>query len=95
MESYCGAQLAVSSVAVVTGQPDRGAGFSEESNKQAVIRLKKTLIKSLSEYVINRSHSEGGAWPKQQHFDRLKSGIYSPSRLQHRAIQSAIASFSC
>ena len=32
--------------------------FSEESNKQAVIRLKKTLIKYLSEYVINRSHSE-------------------------------------
>ncbi|MEW6343015.1 MAG: site-specific integrase [Pseudomonadota bacterium] len=35
------------------------APFSEESNKQAVIRLKKTPVKSLSEYVINRSHSEG------------------------------------
>jgi integrase/recombinase XerD len=33
--------------------------FSEESNKQAVIRLKKTFIKSLPEYVFNQSHSEG------------------------------------
>lgn len=37
----------------------RAVHFSEESNKQAVLRLKKTQTKSLSEYVINRSNSEG------------------------------------
>jgi hypothetical protein len=77
--------------ALCTGSAAR---FSEESNKQAVIRLKKTLTKSLSEYVTNRS-IQRDAWPKLQHFDGLKSGIYSPSRLQRRAIPSAIVSFSC
>jgi len=62
-------------------------GFSEDSNKQAVIRLKKTLIKSLSEYIIN-DPIQRGAWLKLQHFDRLKSGIYSPSQRQRRAMRN-------
>lgn len=37
----------------------RGADFSEVVNKQAVIGSKKTPTKSLSEYVINLSSSEG------------------------------------
>jgi hypothetical protein len=68
--------------------------FSEESRRQAVIRLKKTLTKSLSEYVTIRPIQRNPC-PRPQHFDRLKSGIYSPSRLQHRAILSAIVLFSC
>jgi hypothetical protein len=40
------------------GRPARSSGFPRNRIKQAVIRLKKTLIKCLPEYVINRSHSE-------------------------------------
>ncbi|MGF6239260.1 integrase/recombinase XerD [Paraburkholderia sp. GAS38] len=48
--------------------------FSEESNKQAVIRLKKTLIKSLSEYVINRFHSE---------VRMAQAAILRPAQIRH------------
>lgn len=40
-------------------ETQRRAEFSEESKKQAVVRLKKTLTKSLSGYVIQPIHSEG------------------------------------